>query len=92
MLRRVYECFSFKINSHKPFYFKKNIYYELSLEVNRNGNLYFPLSSVKFWVLTISTTWLPADGAVASIDIIEYNPDTDAELCKTVGPSNVLNG
>ena len=57
-----------------------------------NDNLYFPLLSVKFWVLTISTTRLPAEGAIFLIETIEYNPETATEFCKTVGVSNVLNG
>jgi hypothetical protein len=33
-------------------------------------------------VLTISTTRLPADGAIALIDTVEYNPETATEFVK----------
>jgi hypothetical protein len=40
-------------------------------------------------VLTISTTRLPADGAIALKGTIVYFPVTATEFCKMVGPSNV---
>jgi hypothetical protein len=43
-------------------------------------------------VLTISTTRLPADGAIALIETIVYFPKTATEFCKMVGPSTILNG
>jgi hypothetical protein len=43
-------------------------------------------------VLTISTTRLPAEGAVALIETIVYFPETATEFCKMVGPSAVVNG
>ena len=43
-------------------------------------------------MLTISTTRLPAEGAIFLIETIVYNPETSTEFCKTVGPSAVLNG
>ena len=43
-------------------------------------------------MLTISTTRLPADGAVALIETIVYFPETATEFYKMVGPSFVLNG